>query len=62
MQEKSEQLQALSFLGTSAETDDATNVFESDGNSLTAMLMSQKPAAPELMNDFICICPPNSCH
>lgn len=36
--------------------------YENDGNSLTAKLMSQVPAAPELMNDLICICAPNSCH
>ena len=36
--------------------------FEVDGDMLRPKLMSQSLAAPELLNEIICICPRNSCH
>jgi len=32
-----------------------------DGTALTPKMMSQPPAAPELLNDLVCNCPPGSC-
>lgn len=32
-----------------------------DGTALRPKMMSQPPATPELLNDLVCNCPPESC-